>query len=95
MLFMLSRDVTIAHVAEEVKRNSSRWMKSVDQRHYNLFAWQSGYGAFSVSQSVVEKTVQYINGQQEHHKKLSFADEYRNFLRLYNVEYDERYVFRD
>lgn len=95
MLFMLSRDVTIAHVAEEVKRNSSRWMKSVDQRHYNLFAWQSGYGAFSVSQSVVEKTEQYINGQQEHHKKLSFADEYRNFLRLYNVEYDERYVFRD
>ena len=60
-----------------------------------MFAWQGGYGAFSVSQSVVSKTLEYIKGQREHHKKYSFADEYKAFLKLYNIEYDERYVFKD
>lgn len=49
----------------------------------------------SVSQSVVDKTVAYIKNQKEHHKKTSFQDEYRQFLKLYNIEYDEKYVFTD
>ncbi len=60
-----------------------------------MFAWQNGYGAFSVSQSVVSKTLDYINNQQEHHKKRSFKDEYKSFLESYNVQYDENYVFSD
>lgn len=60
-----------------------------------MFAWQNGYGAFSVSQSVVSKTLDYINNQQEHHKKRSFIDEYKSFLESYNVQYDENYVFSD
>lgn len=59
------------------------------------FAWQGGYAALSVSQSVVDKTLAYIKNQREHHKKTSFQDEYRQFLKLYNIEYDERYVFTD
>ena len=81
-------------MVEEVKRNSSRWLKTLGS-YYHCFSWQGGYAAFSVSQSVVGKTLQYIRQQHEHHMKHSFADEYRAFLKLYNVEYDERYVFVD
>lgn len=62
---------------------------------YSWFAWQGGYAALSVSQSVVDKTLAYIKSQREHHKKTSFQDEYRQFLKLYNIEYDEKYVFTD
>lgn len=62
---------------------------------YEQFAWQGGYAAFSVSQSVADKTKEYINNQMEHHKRVSFREEYLQFLQLYNIEYDERYVFSD
>lgn len=94
ILCLLGKEVTIAHLVEEVKRNSSRWIKSIDPVYRN-FAWQGGYAAFSVSQSVVDKTLAYVKSQQEHHKKQSFKDEYIAFLKLYNIEYDERYVFSD
>ena len=91
---LLSKNETVAHLVEEMKRNSSRWMKSLDPG-YATFAWQGGYAAFSISQSVVEKTIEYVNNQKEHHKKTSFRDEYLQFLKLYHIDYDERYVFAD
>ena len=91
---LLSRNESVSHLVEEVKRNSSRWIKTLSAR-YEHFAWQGGYAAFSVSQSVVDKTIEYVNNQQEHHKKVSFRDEYLQFLKLYQVEYDEQYVFSD
>ena len=91
----LSKDVTISQIVEEIKRNSSRWIKNLDPAYYHFFAWQGGYAAYSISQSVVDKTLQYIANQKEHHTKHSFAEEYRAFLQLYNVEYDENFVFRD
>ena len=94
VLFLLSRENTISYVVEEVKRNSSRWLKTLDN-YYRNFAWQGGYAAFSVSQSVVEKTILYINNQAEHHKKYSFEEEYVKFLDLYGIEYDGKYIFRD
>ncbi len=94
ILFLLSKDVTISHVVEEVKRNSSRWIKNIDP-HYHAFAWQNGYGAFSVSQSVVEKTLEYIKNQDKHHAKMSFQEEYRMFLESYGIEYNKEYVFKD
>ena len=93
-IFLLSRDVTVSHVVEEVKRNSSRWLKSLGD-YYQNFAWQAGYAVFSVSQSVVDKTIQYIAYQGEHHKHRSFAEEYIKFLELYDIKYDKDYVFRD
>lgn len=93
-LLLLSREETVAHLVEEMKRNSSRWIKKIGD-HYSHFAWQGGYAAFSVSQSVVDKTLEYIRNQREHHKKRSFYEEYIEFLKLYNIEYDERYVFAD
>lgn len=94
ILFALNKNVTIAHVVEEIKRNSSRWIKTIDN-HYKLFAWQGGYAAFSVSQSMVEQTLAYISQQEEHHKKISFQEEYTRFLRLYHVNYDERQALTD
>lgn len=94
VLFLLSKDNCLSHVVEEIKRNSSRWMKS-QGACYQRFAWQSGYAAFSVSQSVVEKTVQYIENQREHHAKHTFQEEYLKLLELYDVKYDKDYVFRD
>ena len=94
ILFLLSKDVAISHIAEEIKRNSSRWIKTIDP-YYHTFAWQNGYGAFSVSQSVVEKTLEYVKNQKKHHAKMSFQDEYRMFLKSYGIEYKEEYVFKD
>lgn len=91
---MFSKNETVAHIVEEVKRNSSRWIKTISPK-YEKFAWQGGYAAFSVSQSQVDTAIEYIRNQAEHHKKRSFKDEYLEFLRLYKIEYDERYVLSD
>ncbi|MBR4218781.1 MAG: IS200/IS605 family transposase [Bacteroidales bacterium] len=94
VLLMFSKNETVAHIVEEVKRNSSRWIKTISPK-YEKFAWQGGYAAFSVSQSQVDTAIEYIRNQAEHHKKRSFKDEYLEFLRLYKIEYDERYVLSD
>jgi len=91
---LLSKNVTVTHLVEEMKRNSSRWIKLLDPR-YASFEWQGGYAALSISQSVVDKTIEYVSKQKEHHKKTSFRDEYLQFLKLYHIDYDERYVFTD
>ena len=91
---MLSNTENVSHLVEEMKRNSSRWIKTLSPAYEN-FAWQGGYVALSISQSQVETVVAYIGNQAEHHKKQSFRDEYLQFLKLYNINYDERYVLSD
>ena len=94
LLCTLSRNETISHLVEEVKRNSSRWIKTI-HKSYRHFSWQGGYAAFSVSESVVPKTMAYVRSQKEHHRKKTFHEEYLEFLKLYHIEYDERFVFAD
>lgn len=91
-LFALSRNYSIANIVKEVKRTSSSWIKTVDRRH-SKFRWQSGYGAFSVSQSHVAQVRSYIMRQEQHHRRKTFQDEFRVFLKKYEIEYDERYVW--
>lgn len=91
---MLSREETVSHLVEEMKRNSSRWIKTLSP-HYRTFAWQGGYAAYSVSQSVVDKVIEYVSNQKEHHQKMTFEEEYIQFLKLHNIAFDERYVFVD
>jgi REP element-mobilizing transposase RayT len=91
-LFALSRVVTIADLVEEVKTGSSKWIKSKGKR-FRKFYWQSGYGAFSIGQSQVSTVKRYIRRQKEHHRRVTFQDEYRQFLKAYEVEYDERYIW--
>jgi len=92
LLISLPRTKTLAKVVEILKSRSSQWLKTKrDDLAY--FSWQSGYGAFSVSQSHVEQVRRYIASQEEHHRKITFQDELREFLRRYEVEYDERYLW--
>ena len=92
LLFGLARTRSIADVVETVKTSSSKWIKTKG-REFTDFHWQAGYGAFSVSQSAVEAVIAYIQNQAEHHRSMSFQDEYRKLLRKYRVEFDERYVW--
>ena len=87
---MLSRTARIADVAEQLKKSSSKWMK---QQGVAKFAWQAGYGAFSIGESQVRALVRYIVKQEEHHRRVTFQDELRRLLTRYNVTYDERYVW--
>ncbi|MCL4693883.1 MAG: transposase [Candidatus Hydrogenedentes bacterium] len=91
-LFSLPRDKDIAGIVAEVKRSSSIWVKKRDNA-YKLFQWQSGYGVFSVSHSNLGRVARYIRGQEEHHRTLSFQDEFRRFLKRHGVAFDERYVW--
>ena len=76
----------------DIKRDSSCWIKKQD-RHFNNFYWQRGYGAFSIGQSQVETVTNYIKRQKEHHKKQNFQDEFRALLRKYEIDFDERYIW--
>ena len=94
VLCTLPRNSSPAALVEEIKRNSSHWIKSLDD-HYAHFAWQRGYAIYSISQSKVDTVVQYIRGQEEHHKTVSFRDEYVQWLQQYGIEYDDTYLWSD
>ena len=92
LFFGLARTRSIAEVVETVKTSSSKWIKTMDA-NLSAFHWQSGYGAFSVSQSDADSVVAYIRNQAQHHRKMTFQDEYRRLLEKYQVGYDEKYVW--
>lgn len=92
VLCNLSRTITVAALVEEVKKSSSKWMKEQGPAYADFF-WQGGYGAFSVSESKVEQARAYVAAQQEHHRKVSFQEEFRALCRKHGVEIDERYVW--
>ncbi|MFT5490268.1 MAG: putative transposase [Limisphaerales bacterium] len=92
LLTTLSRTITIADFFKETKRISSNWAQERDSALAD-FHWQAGYGAFSVSESNTDKVIHYIENQDEHHKHISFQDEYRQFLKKHGVAFDEKYVW--
>lgn len=91
-LVILSRKVTVAKLIEEVKKSSSKWIKTKGV-FYKNFYWQSGYAALGIGQSDIEPLKTYIANQKEHHRRKTFQEEYLEFLKKYNIEYDERYVW--
>jgi REP-associated tyrosine transposase len=91
-LFVLGRKITIADLVEQVKTGSSKWIKTKGQEFRN-FHWQRGYGAFSIGQSNVTELKRYIRNQKQHHRRIGFQDEYRKFLKRYEIDFDERYVW--
>ena len=92
ILFSLSRVMRIADLVEEVKTESSKWIKTKGPG-FGDFHWQRGYGAFSIGQSQVPALKRYIARQKVHHQRVTFQEEYRKFLKSYGIEYDERYVW--
>jgi putative transposase len=92
ILCALSRTTTIAKAIGEAKRNSSKWIKTKGG-DLELFEWQNGYGAFSVSFSKIAEVREYIADQMNHHKKMPFQEEYRLFLRKHSLDFNEAYVW--
>jgi len=92
ILSALSRTCEVAGMVKEVKRGSSLWIKTKSPNLQD-FAWQNGYGIFSIGFSQVQSVRNYIAEQENHHRKVSFQDEFRQFLRRYEIEFDERYVW--
>jgi len=92
VLFELGRTVAVSKVVEDVKKSSSKWIKTQPSA-VDDFAWQNGYGVFSVSHSNVQAVREYISSQREHHRKRTFQDELRALLEKHGVDYDERYIW--
>ena len=94
ILFRLSKNYALSKVVEEVKKSSSMYLKTLN-KDLSSFAWQGGFGAFSVSSSKVEVVRKYIENQKEHHRKKTYREEVEEFLRSYDVEeYDPDYFWR-
>ena len=88
----LPRTLSISKLLEEIKKSSSAWIKKQDPGCHD-FAWQAGYGAFSLGESQLEALLRYIHNQPEHHRKRSFKEEFIDFLDKYRIEYDTRYLW--
>jgi putative transposase len=93
ILLSLPSTMTVAKAMQLIKGGSSKWIHETfpSQRE---FAWQEEYGAFSVSVSQLDKIVEYIRGQEEHHRKVTFQEEFRALLGKHRIEYDERYLWK-
>jgi putative transposase len=93
ILFGMRPIQSLSDLMQDVKAGSSKWIN--DQRFVKgPFEWQSGYGAFSYSKSEVPQLMSYIRNQEVHHRQKTFLEEYREFLILFGLEYDERYIFK-
>ena len=92
-LVSMPATISVAEMMRIVKAKSSRWVRRQFPSK-NGFAWQAGYGAFSVSHSHMEAVNEYIAGQEEHHRKVSFQDELLSFLRKQGIEFDKRYIWK-
>jgi putative transposase len=90
ILCHLAKTESVSNLMEHLKASSSKWLKTQGSP---IFTWQRGYGAFSVSQSQVDSVVAYIQNQEEHHRTVTYEEEYRSFLNGYLVAFDERYVW--
>ena len=90
ILCCLSKKITVIKLLEEIKKSSSKWIKTKGSQYHN-FHWQDGYGAFTVSPTQIKNTINYIDRQHEHHAKKMFKDEYIELLKENDIEYDERY----
>ena len=85
---------SISDLMQDVKGNSSKW---INEKKFakGKFEWQEGYGAFSYGKSQIKDVIMYIENQEQHHKKKTFIEEYLDFLKKFEVEYDERYIFKE
>jgi REP element-mobilizing transposase RayT len=87
-----SKNISVANFLRELKRESSKWIKTLDPA-FKKFHWQNGYGVFSLSPSHVEVVKKYIQNQEEHHRRETFQEEFQRICRKYGVEIDARYVW--
>jgi putative transposase len=92
ILCSISKNHAPSKIIEEVKKSSSKWIKTKGSE-YSSFYWQHGYGVFSVTPSNIDEVRKYILKQEEHHRKMSFQEEFKRFLEKHGIDYDERYLW--
>ncbi|MCX6149028.1 MAG: IS200/IS605 family transposase [Ignavibacteriales bacterium] len=85
---------SLSDLLQDIKGSSSKWINE-SKFTRSKFAWQEGYGAFSYSHSHLSRVINYIKNQEQHHKKITFTEEYKSWLKAYNIEFDERYILRE
>lgn len=90
LLIRLHQDVAVSDCVRTIKANSSKWLR--EEHDPRWIGWQDGYGAFSVSQSLIPNVRSYIQTQEQHHARTSFQDEFRTLLRRHEIEFDEQYI---
>jgi REP element-mobilizing transposase RayT len=93
ILFGFRPTQALSNLMQEIKRDSSEWINK-EKLVMGKFSWQEGYGAFSYSKSHISQVANYIEMQEEHHKNRTFLDEYKKILKDFDLEYDERYIFK-
>ncbi|KFF01209.1 transposase [Chryseobacterium formosense] len=92
ILMSMSPTISISDLVRDIKAGSSKFINEKGWTNAK-FNWQEGYGAFSYSKSSVDSVVKYISNQEEHHKKKTFKEEYLDFMKKFEIEYDPKYVF--
>ena len=92
ILIGLHPSVSVSDMARDIKANSSKW---INEKKWirGKFNWQKGFGAFTYSKSHIDAVAKYILNQYEHHRKKSFREEYINFLKKFNIDYNDKYLF--
>ena len=92
ILLSMKPDIALSDLVRDIKTSSTNW---INTKNFvpEKFRWQEGFGAFSYSESHLDRVIRYINNQEKHHEKKSFKDEYLGLLNRFNVEYDEKYIF--
>lgn len=93
VLVSLAPTISVAKTIQTIKGNSSKWINDCFYPERRQFNWQSGYGAFSIGRSGVNRLKDYIKNQKKHHEKMTFKEEYRMFLEKYGVSWDEKYIW--
>ena len=91
ILCTLPKTMALADLAEEIKKSSSKWIKTKGKQYRNFY-WQDGYGGFSVSKSGIDAVKDYILNQKSHHEKVSFMDEYKTLLKVREIPFEDRYL---
>ena len=92
LLASLSREISVSELLRRIKSHSSKWIHETSPQRRD-FAWQAGYGAFAVSYSHLDQVKAYLAGQAEHHRTVTFQEEFRAFLKRHDIAYDERYLW--
>ena len=92
LLASLTREISVAEALRVIKTNSSKWIHETDPTRSG-FAWQSGYGAFAVSYSHLGRVEAYLARQTEHHRTMTFQEEFRSFLERHEIAFEERYLW--
>ena len=93
ILIGLRPNQSLAALVQNIKTESTKWIK--EQKLSPSFAWQEGYGAFSYSKSHVDAVIRHIQNQEVHLKKETFSDEYCNFLKAFEIDFEEQYIFKE